>query len=907
MNTPYQHKPAVQASFRKQIRQEYTAFLLKQSEQYLRRDCLKMDLHCHDHNSDEPDELWGRILGLPETWLKTDKLIKVLKHNQCSAFTITNHNNARSCWNLKDAGFDILSGAEFTCFFPENQLYVHVLSYGFTPAQEIKLNHKRHNIYKFLSYAAEHNIPVSLAHPLYFYTRNKAFDTGFFEKFALLFERFEVMNGQRDYWQNHLTLKWVQSITPEQCEDYARKHKINPDNFGVDINKPKILTGGSDDHMGIFAGECGSWLYVPELEQRLKTSSRSELALEAIQEGRIAPYGSIYENQKLNIALMDYFAQVATKMQDPGLLRILFHNGSSNDKLACFALSNFILELKRHGKTQMFFKFVHNALTGKKMNKLFRWHIAKDYRFAIKHLNSIAQSRQKTCKHFIRASDESIADLFRQLNILIIKRLKKQFKQNSNNFSIARLSTEEIARQFEIPSQLRAIFYDELSSAKHSDNDTMSHVNIARLFDELSFPVLVAIMLAASLMTSTRLLYQNRSFLNQFSDQLGQSEHPKKALWLTDTLFDRNGVSSILQLNLKAIQEQKLDIDFLVCHPDAQADKHLHVVRPLNSLSFNSLGEQTFHIPDILEIKNIFYQGEYDRIICSTEAPMGLIALLLKYSFNVPCYFYMHTDWLEYIHHSTRLTAFEQDRIRRVLRFFYRQFDGIFVLNSDHKKWLAGHEMQIPETHIHQTAHWVKKPEKSAAHINIHRFLEKLKLSADKSEPVLLYAGRLSQEKGILELPNIIKKVKKKIPDIRLVIAGTGPAEYTLRKKLPEATFLGWVDQKHLAKLYTHLDLFVFPSRFDTFGNVILEAFSYGMPVVAYKVKGPKDIIQHKKNGFLAKDIDDIAKAIIYYFTRSDRNQYRHNALKRSQEKQYQADYIMEQFQQATGLKSRHG
>jgi predicted metal-dependent phosphoesterase TrpH len=80
---------------------------------------IKMDVHCHDRNSDSPDELWGRILGLRETWIETDELTKILLKNGAHALTITNHNNATSCWSLLEKGIDVLPAAEFTCQFRE--------------------------------------------------------------------------------------------------------------------------------------------------------------------------------------------------------------------------------------------------------------------------------------------------------------------------------------------------------------------------------------------------------------------------------------------------------------------------------------------------------------------------------------------------------------------------------------------------------------------------------------------------------------------------------------------------------------------------------------------------------------------------------------------------------------------
>ncbi|MDU0352718.1 hypothetical protein RS130_01220 [Paraglaciecola aquimarina] len=344
----------VNNEFRQSLQAEFGGFIQQQSQRFDRRDCLRIDFHCHDHNSDVPDELWGRILRLPETWLKTKKLVKLLKENGSDVYTVTNHNNARSCWDLIDQGIDVLVAAEFTCFFPEYDLFIHVLTYGFSKEQEIVLNKKRQNIYEFLRYTASEDLPVIMPHPLYFYTRNEKIDLGLFEKLACLFQRFEVLNGQRDLWQSVLTLNWAQSLTPEKIQRYAKKHNLNPSDFAVDPNQPKVLTGGSDDHTGIFAGQCGSYLYIENLQERLKTAKPSELALEAIKAGNIAPYGQIGENQKLNIALLDYFAQVATKIKDPGMFRILLHRGSTWDKVGCFVVSNLLLEMQKHKKTMKF-------------------------------------------------------------------------------------------------------------------------------------------------------------------------------------------------------------------------------------------------------------------------------------------------------------------------------------------------------------------------------------------------------------------------------------------------------------------------------------------------------------------------------------------------------------------------
>ena len=878
-------------NFRQSLNAEFDSYLKKQENLFPQENRLKIDLHCHDLNSDKPDELWGRILGLPETWLKTKNLVKCLDKNNCDVITVTNHNNARSCWKLLDKGYDVLVAAEFTCYFPEYELFVHVLTYGFTPEQEVLLNKKRGNIYDFLRYTSEYNIPVILPHPLYFYTRNQHIDLCLFEKLAVMFQRFEVLNGQRDVWQSLLTLNWAESLTAEKIHDYAKKHKLNIDDYDVDPEKPKILTGGSDDHMGIFAGECGSYLYVPELNERLKTSPPSKLALKAIREGNVMPYGHVAENQKLNIALLDYFSQVATKIEDPGLFRILFHRGEVRDKVACFTLSNLLLEMQKHKNTRKFFDFIHDALQGKKPNKLVKWKVSKDYRFCINHLERIADSKKQSPEIFVETVNESVADLFTRFNQLIVERIKKSSFISEGN-RLESFSTEEITRKFEMPSQINALLFG--ADNKHTD---MSCLNIKQLLDNLTFPMLVSIILTGATLASTRLLYQNRQFLNKFADHVGKNHHQKRALYLTDTLKDKNGVSNSLSAKLKVIQEQDHAVDFLICHPDADPEPHLHVVQPLACFTVPEFGEQELRIPDLMQIARIFYEGGYDRIVCSTEGPMAVVSLFIKIMFNVPGYFFMHTDWLDFIKHTTDLNGHERDRIRRAMRALYLRYDGVFVLNSDHKDWLTGYHMNLDKDKVFLTAHHATERDPTVMGVN------KSDLFPDVTSdtPVLFVVCRLSKEKGIFDLPEIIDKARLEIPDLKVVIAGTGPAEEKLKQQLPDALFLGWVDKKRLAEFYSGLDLFVFPSKFDTFGNVILEAFVHGMPVAAYNCKGPKDIIEHNVSGYLVSNTDQMSRSIVDFFTNQPkRESMKRNAVRRS--KDYLAKPIMDQFIANIGL-----
>ncbi|MGL6074419.1 MAG: glycosyltransferase family 4 protein [Fimbriiglobus sp.] len=118
--------------------------------------------------------------------------------------------------------------------------------------------------------------------------------------------------------------------------------------------------------------------------------------------------------------------------------------------------------------------------------------------------------------------------------------------------------------------------------------------------------------------------------------------------------------------------------------------------------------------------------------------------------------------------------------------------------------------------------------------------------------PVMLYAGRVSVEKGIEDF------LKLDFPGTKLIV-GDGPQRADLERRYPHARFLGYRKGEALGECYAEADLFVFPSRTDTFGLVIIEALATGLPVAGYPVTGPKDIITRPELGALD---DNLAEAI---------------------------------------------
>ena len=122
--------------------------------------------------------------------------------------------------------------------------------------------------------------------------------------------------------------------------------------------------------------------------------------------------------------------------------------------------------------------------------------------------------------------------------------------------------------------------------------------------------------------------------------------------------------------------------------------------------------------------------------------------------------------------------------------------------------------------------------------------------------PVWLYLGRVAVEKGIEDF------LRLELPGTKLVV-GDGPARASLEARFPAVRFVGYKHGQELAQHVAASDVFVFPSRTDTFGLVLLEAMACGVPVAAYPVTGPVDVVIHGVTGALDADLRAAALAAL--------------------------------------------
>jgi len=125
------------------------------------------------------------------------------------------------------------------------------------------------------------------------------------------------------------------------------------------------------------------------------------------------------------------------------------------------------------------------------------------------------------------------------------------------------------------------------------------------------------------------------------------------------------------------------------------------------------------------------------------------------------------------------------------------------------------------------------------------------------SRPALLYVGRLSREKGLALLEPLVHALHDTGTPHRLVLVGDGPMKQELRAACPDAVFTGTLPPEEVAAVMASADVFVFPSRTDTAGNVVLEAQASGLPVLVTDQGGPRENMRTGETGFECGGLPD--------------------------------------------------
>lgn len=277
-----------------------------------------------------------------------------------------------------------------------------------------------------------------------------------------------------------------------------------------------------------------------------------------------------------------------------------------------------------------------------------------------------------------------------------------------------------------------------------------------------------------------------------------------------------------------------------IARTNEQLEKLGHTVHVISPQDF-----RTLPLPTYPEIRLAVFPGRRvramlealnpDAVHIATEGPLGLAARAWCLKNRFPFTTAFHTQFPEYLWLRARIPLALSYRL---MRWFHGPASTLMVATPTlHQR--------LTQWGFRNLGYWSRG-------VDTGLFRPRIKSYLDANRPIFLYMGRVAIEK------NIEAFLKLDLPGTKYVV-GSGPDLETLRRKYPAARFTGFKSDEDLAKHVAAADVFVFPSRTDTFGLVMIEALACGVPVAAYPVQGPADVIENGVTGSLSNDLREAA------------------------------------------------
>ncbi len=319
-----------------------------------------------------------------------------------------------------------------------------------------------------------------------------------------------------------------------------------------------------------------------------------------------------------------------------------------------------------------------------------------------------------------------------------------------------------------------------------------------------------------------------------------------KLLWFTDTLTDLNGVSITLrELGRRADSAgRRLTLVTSLAADQVPDDLPANVINLPYVREFELPHYESYRmkLPSIMRSLALLSDEGADRVWISTPGPVGLLGLLFAKLAGLPTTGVYHTDFgaqaraiVDDDSLSQRLDVFE--------RWFYTTVDRIAVPTREYARILESRGCDPGRMRLFPRG------------VDTTRFAPRRSAARAKGF-ALLYAGRISRDKGLDLVVAAYEALLPRHPDLRLVFCGDGPYLEPLRARchgLTGVRFTGRVSHDVLADLYSSSDLLVFPSATDTFGMTVLEAQASGLPVVVTDLGGPQEVIAPGETGWIAR------------------------------------------------------
>ncbi len=338
------------------------------------------------------------------------------------------------------------------------------------------------------------------------------------------------------------------------------------------------------------------------------------------------------------------------------------------------------------------------------------------------------------------------------------------------------------------------------------------------------------------------------AFLGAEKAKLSAREgEPRRVALIADGIGSMHGVThTIEQIRERGVAGFEVE----VVGTDAGVDRRLPAAAELEVPFYAGM---KLGVPGLTDLVETLAEGRYDLVHVTAPGPAGVAATLLGRVTGMPLLGSYHTELGAY----ARLRSGE-DGLEAMAEIALRAFYAApsLILSPSPAADASLSRIGVDPARL---GRWERG-------VDTDRFdPEKADRAAFPGELKVLYAGRLSSEKGVDLLAESFLRAHASDPRLHLLLAGGGPEEAELRSRLGErATFLGWLEGEDLARAYASADVFLFCSSTDTYGQVIVEAGASGLPVVAVAEGGPAALVENRHTGLLCRpDPDHLAGAVL--------------------------------------------
>lgn len=395
-------------------------------------------------------------------------------------------------------------------------------------------------------------------------------------------------------------------------------------------------------------------------------------------------------------------------------------------------------------------------------------------------------------------------------------------------------------------------FFQKITS-ELKDFDIMALVKNASSF-------LPGVFLTLPFFSSMNLLNQSRRLIDTLEENYIYRGRPraKKILWFTDTLLDLNGVCATLQEIGFITDARGLDLTIVTCLPPAdnrpeKLPPHIINLSVIYEYTPDFFQSCTLRLPSVLTSMRLIHDAAPDEIYISTPGPVGLLGILASKLLHIPNVAIYHTDFSRQLHQilgDETVSKLTEDYVN----WFYSMADSVSVPTKEYMRLLERRGIELSKMRRFKRG---INPDVFAP----HGTSESLKKYGIEKGITLIHSGRVSKEKNVDFLADVYEALVKNNPDVNLVFAGDGPHLEAMQhrfKKYSRVFFLGRVPRLSLVPLYSAAHVLVFPSITDTFGMVVLEAASCGLPALVSNFGGPQEIVVNEKTGFIA-EADNLA------------------------------------------------